>query len=423
MDDLAALLRDRINRKSGLRGRILIVEDLTRDVIEQLGSQLNIDPYFFASHLDVFQPDISTPRPYLSKLPSMARNQDSLFLHYHRVLEVDSLTCQSTLVQAMNVPRKVKLLPPTKGVSTGIARRIGFARHCCSVLRTSGKDGLWLCLILVDPSLRILCPSKSQAEEGAQPASLLPRLFQGGFEDFLPRPDFLETSMAGPRLERRSLLEDLIFYWCNAKPRCLNIEAPTLIALSQYPLRIVAAEWMVYLEVMYHSTKQYEVRIGTIPAALEQMANLYADLSNLQRWARRNIATAYKLRYVIDWLKTDREDDDTLELQTLLLKDFSHIAATFEAYNSRLIDMAPIVTSTIQVIDSQRALIETANISRLTHLAMVFVPLTFVTGLFSMNDNIAPGGKAFWLYFVVAIPLCLVVYFLARPQWEASNPL
>ena len=145
MDDLAALLHNRTNRKSGLRGRIMIVEDLTRDVIEQLGSQLNIDPYFFASHLDVFQPDISTPRPYLSKLPSMARTRDSLFLHYHRVLEVDSLTCQSTLVQAMNVPRKVKLLPPTKGVSTGLARRIGFARHCCSVLRTSGKDGLWLC--------------------------------------------------------------------------------------------------------------------------------------------------------------------------------------------------------------------------------------------------------------------------------------
>lgn len=138
-DDLAALLHDRANRKSGLRGRIVMVEDLTRDVIEQLGSQLNIDPYFFASHLDVFQPDISTPRPYLSKLPSMARTQDSLFLHYHRVLEVDNPTCERTLIRAMNVPRKVKLLPPTKGVS------IGFARHCCSVLRTSGKDGLWLC--------------------------------------------------------------------------------------------------------------------------------------------------------------------------------------------------------------------------------------------------------------------------------------
>lgn len=172
---------------------------------------------------------------------------------------------------------------------------------------------------------------------------------------------------------------------------------------------------MVYLEVMYHSTKQYEITPGTITAALEQIRNLSDHLSNLQKWTRRSIATGYKLRSVIDWLKTDCQHDESLELKTILLKDYNHIAATFDKYNSCLDNMAPIVTSMIQIIDSRRALIETANISRLTHLALVFVPLTFVTGLFSMNDNIAPGGKVFWLYFAVAIPVCLVVYVLARP--------
>ena len=32
-----------------LRGRLLIIEDLSKDVIEMLGSELGIDPFFFAS--------------------------------------------------------------------------------------------------------------------------------------------------------------------------------------------------------------------------------------------------------------------------------------------------------------------------------------------------------------------------------------
>ena len=38
----------------------------------------------------------------------------------------------------MNVLRKVKILSQLKGIN------IGLARHCCLILRTKGKDGLWL---------------------------------------------------------------------------------------------------------------------------------------------------------------------------------------------------------------------------------------------------------------------------------------
>src|SRR6266496_2556940 len=38
-------------RDHPLQGRILIIEDLTKDVVEHLGSELDIDPLFFALHL------------------------------------------------------------------------------------------------------------------------------------------------------------------------------------------------------------------------------------------------------------------------------------------------------------------------------------------------------------------------------------
>ena len=71
--------------------------------------------------------------------------------------------------------------------------------------------------------------------------------------------------------------------------------------------------------------------------------------------------------------------------------------------------------SLVQVIDARHALAETANISRLTVLALIFVPLSYVSSLFSMNSQNMPGSPHFWVYFAVAVPVTLLVFLLARP--------
>ena len=51
----------------------------------------------------------------------------------------------------------------------------------------------------------------------------------------------------------------------------------------------------------------------------------------------------------------------------------------------------------------------------ITTLALVFVPLSFISSLFGMKDVNAPGGGLFWVYFAVAVPVTLLVYLVARP--------
>ena len=144
LEGLTLLLRDTAKGKEDLCGRILIIEDLSSDIIETLGSLLNIDPLFFASHVDTFQIDVATTRPSTVTLPSTIRSQKFLNLHYPRVIEFEELKSKQVLSRDMNMPRKVKVLPPLKGIN------VGLARHCCSILKTEGKDGNWLgkdCLI------------------------------------------------------------------------------------------------------------------------------------------------------------------------------------------------------------------------------------------------------------------------------------
>ena len=138
LDSLASELRKTAKERDDLRGRLLIVEDISNHVLEILGSSLKIDPLFFASHVDTFQIDIATTRPSTVTLPSTTHFQRFLNLHYHRVVEFQNLESRQVLHRDMNVPRKVKILPRPKGDN------IGLVRHCCSILKTEGKDGLWL---------------------------------------------------------------------------------------------------------------------------------------------------------------------------------------------------------------------------------------------------------------------------------------
>ena len=138
LDSLAPLLCQTAKEKDDLCGRLLIVEDLSNHVLETLGSLLKIDPLFFASHVDTFQIDIATTRPSTVTLPSTTQSQNFLNLHYHRVVEFGSLESKQVLHRDMNIPRKVKILPRPKGSN------IGLVRHCCSILKTEGRDGIWL---------------------------------------------------------------------------------------------------------------------------------------------------------------------------------------------------------------------------------------------------------------------------------------
>ncbi len=121
-----------------VQGRLLIIEDVSKEVIELLGSSLRIDPLFFASHMDGSQADMATARASVATLPSSTRSRNFLNLHYHRVIEIEKIECKQSLYRAMNLTRKVKILPPLKGIN------IGLVRHCCSILSTINKDGSWL---------------------------------------------------------------------------------------------------------------------------------------------------------------------------------------------------------------------------------------------------------------------------------------
>lgn len=120
-----------------LQGRILIIEDLTKDVVELLGSELDIDPLFFALHLHTAQKKgMRHQTPDEVTLPSRLLPQDYVNISYHRAIMCDMAHgSRRRLLRDTVIDRKLVFLPFTN---------IGLAQHCASVIRTKQKSSFWI---------------------------------------------------------------------------------------------------------------------------------------------------------------------------------------------------------------------------------------------------------------------------------------
>lgn len=62
---------------------------------------------------------------------------------------------------------------------------------------------------------------------------------------------------------------------------------------------------------------------------------------------------------------------------------------------------------------SQRSIEEAVSVKRLTQLAFIFIPLSFVTSLYGMNvKEISGDGVRLWVFFVTALCVMFMIYFM-----------
>lgn len=241
--------------------------------------------------------------------------------------------------------------------------------------------------------------------------------FLGAYEDFLEPPAFSEGLDHMELSTRGGMLDDLQYYWNRKVPSCFDSKDPSLQSLAYYPLKIVAAEWVKYVAVMQQCIKQYEYQHDRLP----ELDQFNKDLRELQGWRRRSMISQGKVRSILRLLKTEEQRQMTTGRDIpSLIEDFELIDTKIESAGHRLENMLPVTTTLVQIADARRSFAETANISRLTVLALIFVPLTFVASLFSMSDYM-PGTKDFWVYFAVAIPVTGLVVLIARPPINTTR--
>lgn len=381
--------------------RLYIMEDLSRDMVEEFGSRYDVDPLLWRGHIsDYMWYKTKDPWVELDELPHLVREKTFYnFRYIHPRYFEDKESHSRATIEAgkMNVLRSLdsdqysERLPDSE-------ERVFLCRSKASLWiqpRRNGKNNTFGILV-VDPTFQEGYPLWS------------------GYRNFEETPELQAINLTGP--PRTSLFQDVV-YWAS-KMGASDLDAlaanPRNLALSI--LTIIASEWLTVLQYLRTRLTQLEWMLEIpdfrAPYRLDEV------LGRLHPWHRY---LPFYRRWVRDVLRSILHKDD-LDMQSQhnqalfkLREDFLVIQEEFEIAQAQLDNMTNLVTAIISLEENKRMANQNSNVTRLTYLAVVFVPMSFVTGLFSMTTDVSALTQTFWIFFIVAIPLSFGA--LAAAQW------
>ncbi|OTA57662.1 hypothetical protein K449DRAFT_416006 [Hypoxylon sp. EC38] len=372
LDALADATLEFVAKKaSSTVGMCILVEDITPKTVEALGRILEIDPHFFSGHIENSFVEIERhpPSSLMTSLPSYVGSQSFANFHYQRPIDLGEYDVHSNIPYELHLcgklARRGRCLPALFG------KHIGFIRSCFSILQKRLDNGRWICIMLMD-SVSADVIGIQAAEDGSQ----------------------------GIRFQTRQM-------------PFRNRRTYDIYFLAVGSVRLIIDEWLTYSLIMGRYVKAYEYSIKSVRQRLENFES--EDIIDLYRWRRRSQQSLHKLQ-VLRWFiesslnPTNKQREDMPPSEGgALVRDIVQVMEQIEQNGNALEAMIPIMTSIIQLLDSRRSTIEAIYVKRLTYIALIFLPLSFIATLFSMSEPFSVVDDGFWIYIATAVPLLLVV--------------
>lgn len=174
--------------------------------------------------------------------------------------------------------------------------------------------------------------------------------------------------------------------------------------------RLVASSWIVINEYVNRE-------LATIEYILEKeeptFRNLEVYLKDLYIYRRRvtryhELITQAKeqctTRGQQSW-SHDLTSKLALENATDVESDFIYLQDKALATSRRIEKDIDLLTALVSIGEGKQALDENHALTRLSLLAMVFLPFSTVATIFSIQGGFGPGEGMFWLFWVIAIAL------------------
>jgi len=183
----------------------------------------------------------------------------------------------------------------------------------------------------------------------------------------------------------------------------------------------MAAEWVnVSHTVECELTQLDYAQANNIP----RFQTLQQELDVLHMWRRRCAKYGETLRHCeklcrergpLTWPKGGTENVD------LIVEDFQSVIQRFRRMERQAEKQICTALGKISVEVGEQSVEEARRVTRLTTIASMFLPLSFVASIFSMNGRFALDADRGWVYLTVASPLVIGITlcglcFRKKPQ-------
>lgn len=418
--DLEIALRAQPQGSKKSSVRLLIVEDLSRDLVELLGARYDIDPLFFLSHIGDYL--FHNTRDRWVELPDLdvvARQRPHFNLQYLRARyfnDPESFKRAERESGGFNVLRRLDSDRSSKRLQNGLLD----VKGACVTL-TRAKTSLWvkprmskdepvIAILLVDPTVKDGKP------------------LWGGYRPFEDAPRMNdETPVEAPN--QSSLFDDAI-YWSSrmTAPELASVRDDLTSRCIAIPMfRLVLADWRTVLKYMSTMLGKIEWEFED-PHWAEEPSDIDKTMRKLSPW-RRNVPYYQSMIQesidrifrpekskmgMVNPLNTPTPNSGVLSL----LYDFQIVQRLMDASQQRIDAIQTIATNSINIQESRRAVEQNQHLAKLTFLATIFIPLNFTSSFLSMSPNFAAAKQTIWMFFAIGAPLTL----FALTVVDLSNP-
>lgn len=413
------------------RRRLFILEDLPRNYILTLGSWLRIPPSFFAGHYD----DPASPT-FNHRNPFERHRKSQFRLRYgtsHRV-EVDVPLHKRSNIYAFNtnVCRYLHAYDP-KGPLYDEMR----SHHIVSFWSSPvGIDGSWDAVLLVDPPLTelakcLLSMELAPVRRELQDESSMPKHYlypeMNNLQE-LPE-EVSERASAFECPKYNSMFDDALNDLASRNQDVGELDNP--MAVVKFPRKLVIGIMLAFLRHRYLNL----LRIQKTHVKLSQNPRSSFSEGALSSWHEESFD--YIVGACAAMKELIREMEENMVALGLPMENGSTGWKSGVAGGPRppqweidgwrsVLDLAHTVdwltnslaTGYLQYISIQEARVSNGiakSLSKITVLTMLFIPLSTVASIFSMGGDFLPGNSRAWVYWVVSIP---VLMMLACLYWR-----
>ncbi|KAF5522544.1 hypothetical protein CGCA056_v007187 [Colletotrichum aenigma] len=417
--------------------RLIVAEDLSRDLVELLGSFYDIDPQFFQSHIDDYL--YHNPRDPWVELPSLdvdARQRNHFTLQYLRAryfeTEADFKTAEYDSGM-FNVLRRIDSDRSRERLKGGLLAKTGD-----SITLTRSKTSLWwkprkdasepvTAILLVDPTV-----------SSGKPV-------WGGYRPFQQTPS-MKTWLQNETQPvdappQGTLYEDVVYWSQRMASHELNLvrKDERNIALGMY--RLVIVDWLRALKYVTTTLTKIEWEFEK-PHWDDNFSNIDNILKKLSPW-RRNIGYYQAMiseaiarlfppeihapirgmqpgGAIIEMDSRPPQpiaEEDNHGIRALWT-DFRNVKQQMNESQARIRTIENIAMNGINAEEARRAVKQNGNLTRLTGLATIFIPLNFTSSFLSISPDFSAAKMSFWLFFAIGIPLTLAALLIV----DLSHP-
>ncbi|OCL07743.1 hypothetical protein AOQ84DRAFT_364717 [Glonium stellatum] len=423
-DELRTYLERSSSSGDSPRRRIFLMEGLNPGLISILGTQFNIDPSFFAAHerTILWNPDQDGVSD--NNLPPSMQNPMKAFrLKYYEVLKTNPG------IQQFGAGRTACSVT---GRHVGTSRlngefySCGVLRRKCSFWSSGESNGGWDVVILCDPPLR----SIEGEAQGNQVTHISTAPFQGGYLDFTKESIAYKGKVLGP--PKTCMLEDLCFYYQHRIDLIDSLADPMAVAV--FVKKIVAFQYLKLVDYLRAMVAERELlllrRNGIHPVdwVEQQWTDLQAVVQRGSEYVENVEAIHLSLGYPLAEPDTRLDSNGEKASWACCQRDFQFILMQLrglkrraDQLNDSMMGLVSMAGARETLKGNERSMREAKSVKSLTLAGLVFIPLVFTSGLFSMNDRYIPGGSYFWVYCAVAlpmVPIALLGYYVLDKGYD-----